>query len=129
MLFVPGPLESETRVYKKWSDACLGGERVSRHFAKCLEGVGWDGRRATTFRGMSAAGMSCFGAGCHIRRGVAELAKQVATAVTRGASLVGITSALPSRSRTDDDQGMPPNPRLDGKRAAGEMRRGRRRGW
>ena len=38
-LFVPDPLESETRVYKKWSDVCLGGERVSRHFAKCLEGV------------------------------------------------------------------------------------------
>ena len=52
-LFVPDPLESETRVYKKWSDGCLGGERVSRLFAKCLEGVRRDGRRATTFRGMS----------------------------------------------------------------------------
>lgn len=73
--------------------------------------------------------MSYFGAGCHIRRGAAELAKQVATAVTRGASSAGMTSALPSRSRTDNDWGMPPNPRLDGKRAGGEMRCGRRRGW
>ena len=56
VLFVPGPLESETRVYKKWSGVFLGGERVSRHFAKCLEGVRRDGRRATTFRGMSAGG-------------------------------------------------------------------------
>ena len=32
----------------------VGGEWVSRHFAKCLEGVRRDGRRATTFRGMSA---------------------------------------------------------------------------
>ena len=69
--------------------------------------------------------MRCFGTGCHIRRGVAELAKQVAT---RGASSAGITSTWPSRSRTDNDRGMPPHPRLDGKRAAGEMRRGRRRG-
>ena len=48
--------------------AVSAGGRVSRHFAKCLEGVGRDGRRATTFRGMSA-GMSCFGTGCHVRRG------------------------------------------------------------
>ena len=34
--------------------------------------------------------------------------------------MAGITSAWPSRSRTDNDRGMPPNPRLDGKRAAGE---------
>ena len=31
----------------------IGGERVSRRFAEYLEGAGWDGRRATTFRGMS----------------------------------------------------------------------------
>ena len=72
--------------------------------------------------------MSYFGTGCHIRRGVAELAKQVATAVTLGASLAGMTSALPSRSGTDNDRGMPLNPRLDGKRAVGGMCRGRRRG-
>ena len=87
-------MELETRVYKKWSDGMDGG---LRHYAEC--------RRA---------GMSCFDVRCHIRRGVAELAKQVATAVTCGASSVGITSALPSRSGTDNDRGMPPNPRLGG---------------
>ena len=52
--------------------------------------------------------MSCFGTGCR----------------TRGASSAGITSAWPSRSRTDNERGMPPHPRWDGKRAAGEMCRG-----
>ena len=48
-----------------------------RHFAECRrEGTG------------------CFGAGCHIRRGVAELAKQVAIAVTLGAG-------------PDNERGMP----------------------
>ena len=52
--------------------------------------------------------MSYFGAGCR----------------ARGASSAG-ASAWPSRGRTDNDRGLPPAPRLDGKRAAGEMRRGR----
>ena len=33
-----------------------------------------------------------------------------------------------SAALDDNDRGMPTNPRLDGKRAAGEKRRGRRRG-
>ena len=94
------------------SDAAGGGERVSRHFAKCLEGVGWDGWRMGCLKNRETrpsrlnfetaddskecrrVGMSCFGTGCR----------------TRGASSAGITSALPSRGRTDNDRGMPTNP-------------------
>ena len=68
------------------------------------------------------AGMSCFDARCR----------------TRGASLGGrvcrgrqvkCAAGVGGERRSDNDRGMFPNPRLDGRRAAGEMRRGRRRGW
>ena len=39
-------------------------------------------------------------------------------------SLVGTTSALPPRSGTDNDRGMPPNPRWDSKRTKARMAAG-----
>ena len=85
-------------------------ESATRVYKKWSDEVRRDLRRHSAE--CRRAGMSCFGAGCR----------------TRGASLAGMTSALPPRSGTDNARGIPPNPRLDGKRAAGEMRCGRSRG-
>ena len=54
--------------------------------AKMTAGGGQQGRATASVRQQGGA-ECCFGTGCHIRRGVAELAKQVSTAVTLSASL------------------------------------------
>ena len=89
-------LSPNRRWDSKRTTARNGGGRVCRgRMVKCAAGGGGGGE--------------CFGAGCR----------------TRGASLAGITLALPPRSRTDNERGITPEPRWGGKQASGEMRRGR----